>query len=102
MLSLVSNDLEDQEHDRKVRAGDLTEDTRFLSEDRPCPMPQACRWDGRVCRTCGKKKGIHSETVRLMQLGMAMRGGMPMQRSDLSFAQWQALGRVRAEMEPKL
>ena len=94
--------MEDQEHDRKVLAGELVEDTRFLCPERPCPMPASCKWNGRTCTVCGKKTGEHRVTAKLTDIAMAMKGGMPMGQDDLSFAEWQALGMIRAKMEPRL
>jgi hypothetical protein len=97
---LVTRDLEDARHDRKVLDGEIADSTRFLCPEWPCPTPDQCQWDGRVCLTCGRKAGLHAETLRLKGIGLALEGGMPMERDDLSLAQWQALGLVRADMRP--
>ena len=99
LFSSVSKDLEDQEHDRRVLAGELGEDMVFLSSECQCPQPNMCAWEGRTCTVCHKKRNRHPVTDKLQQIAMAMIGGMPMQREDLSMMEWQILGMIRMEMQ---
>jgi len=90
LLDRVKRDLEDEDHDDRVKRGELHEDTRILRE--PCPMPNECRWVNGTCQTCGKRDGVSVETRQLQMLAIARRGGMPVARADLPFASWLALG----------
>jgi len=62
-----------------------------------CPMPDWCRWVDGVCQTCGKRTGLHPETVVVMDLRNALRGGMPLAREELPIWTWAVLGKLEAE-----
>jgi hypothetical protein len=91
----VEQDLDDLEHDEKVRSGDLKDDTRFRQDWMPCPNPALCKFSRGECVNCGKRDAPRGETMRLVELSLAMDGGLPLQRGDLSMAQWLALGSIR-------
>ena len=76
-------------------SGELTEDTRIRSAKMPCPMECAFT-DGRCW--CGKREGTDPLTDRLQLLSIAQAGGMPLPQSELSLAEWIALGRLRLRM----
>lgn len=97
----MARDLLDLEHDRKVLAGECDDDTLFFHRECPCPDPRLCRFEGRVCTTCGKMERPADFTLRLQSLRKWQRGGFPLGRSDLSAAQWEGLGRLAAlEVKP--
>lgn len=91
----MREDLEDEEHDEKVRKGDLREDTRVLRDWMPCPQPDLCDFACGRCRVCGKRDGLHGETMQLTMLAKALDGGMPLQADELPFGAWIALGALR-------
>lgn len=95
MLEEVRRDSESIEHDEKVRRGDLREDTHFRQEWLPCPDPSACKFDSTGHCWCGKRRGPGKVTRNLQMLEMAMAGGMPVQRDELGYAEWAALGLLR-------
>ena len=96
MSALVTRDLDDLEHDDRVIRENKAEDTRLVNPARPCPMPEMCKWEHGECKTCGKRR-VDPMTVRLLEISLAMRGGMPVAQDQLCAAQWMALGRIRAK-----
>lgn len=98
LLAKVRRDLDDEEHDAKVRSGELKEDTRILRDWCQCPSPDACRFTDTECSVCRRRESAYPETGALMQLAQAMLGGMPMQRDELPYATWCALGEIRSRM----
>jgi hypothetical protein len=96
LLENLRRDKEADEHDERVRKGDLFEDTHVLRDWKPCPMPDRCRWKAGTCMTCGKRAGPSNDTVMLNVLAAALEGGIPFAAGDLPFSVWVALGHVRA------
>lgn len=98
LIAQLREDLDDLDHDRRVKAGELHEDTRLADPEFPCPM-EPCGFSAGSCDRCGKRIGVHPETEWLQSMALALRGGLAPADGDLSFAEWQALGYLRARTE---
>lgn len=68
----------------------------MVSAERPCPMPDLCDFDpDRTCRVCGKRSGVHPDTLAIQRLARRMDGGMPIARDELAAIQWDLLPQFR-------
>lgn len=88
-------DVADIDHDARLISAGKPIGLKMIHADHPCRMPGRCSFDGRVCKTCGRKRGPDVRTLQMMDLARAVRGGMPLQASDVSMAQWDVLGELK-------
>lgn len=54
-----------------------------------------------ACGRCKKRRyaDLHPYTVKLLQLAALQRAGYPLERNDLTVAEWLDLGRVKLVMD---
>jgi hypothetical protein len=98
-MKAVRSDLDADEHDEKVKRGDLKEDTWILRDWCKCPNPERCRFVDGTCQTCSRRKSHHPETKAIRVLSRAMRGGMQVAPRELPLHTWLALGEIRSGQE---
>jgi hypothetical protein len=88
-------DIADMDHDRAVIRENKPAGLRMIHQERPCACPSLCDFrKSRKCAACGKKAGPSANTLAIIELHAALRGGMPMAAEDLAAVQWEIIGEL--------
>lgn len=58
----------------------------------PCRIRRACTY-------CRLRPGPHPETMELLEIATALKGGCPIPEESLAWDQWVAIGEIRRQTE---